>query len=108
MSGSTINELLAEFNDPPVTEAELRRRQTDLTRKFYEQYNFASWSEIENAILTHSIGDSSLVDEWIQLRAALEVMHMLPARTPKPRNTKRPQPSRESGSFFWPKLPRLA
>jgi hypothetical protein len=76
MSGSTINELLVEFGDPPVSDAELRRRQTELMRKFYDQYNFASWSEIEDAIRTQSISETPLVDEWINLRAGLEALKM--------------------------------
>jgi len=82
---STINELLAEFNDPPTSETELRRRCADLMRRFYDQYNFASWGEIEQAIRNQNIRESALVDEWIQLRAALEAMKMLPERKQKRR-----------------------
>ena len=102
MSGSTINELLAEFKDPPVSQTELRRRRAEILRKFYDHYNFSSWSEIEDAIRTNSISESALVDEWIDLRAALEATKLLkPERPPKRRDAEQRQASRESGSILF-------
>lgn len=102
MPGSTINELLAESKKPAVTETELHRRRAEILRKFYDQYNFSSWSEIEDAIRTKKISDSELVDEWIKLRAALEAKKLLkPKRPPKGRNADQTHASRESGSFIF-------
>lgn len=69
MASGTVDELLAEFNDPSMTKAEYRDRCAQLLLRFSAQHGLSTWSAVEGAIRAHALDESLLVEEWIELRA---------------------------------------
>ena len=65
---SSMEELLAEYSEP-VTEGEYRNRLENLLLAFGQRHGLFTYGEIEKAIRTHSIEESMLVEEWLELRA---------------------------------------
>lgn len=100
-SAITMEELLAQCSEP-LTEAEYRSRREQLLLAFSEQHSLHTWSDIEKAIRTHDVGDSWLVDEFIELRAYEPAMARLSRKRPQKRreDADSKHTGRESGPFL--------
>jgi 16S rRNA G527 N7-methylase RsmG len=72
----SINELLAKemLIHPPTSEAEVQRQYIVLMGKFSTNHDLTSPSKVEEAIRSHLITDHALLEEWILVRQALDVI----------------------------------
>jgi len=67
----TINELLAEFDDPPFTERDYLRERAELQQRFLMTYGTVSADDIDARIRSGEITDGSdMVERWLSLREA--------------------------------------